>query len=154
MPYLRLLFLVFMMAVLLVSCSQTTPTPLATPTPPLSPQARAYLTAVLGIMQQHSVNRKKINWTTLRQQAFALADGAKTPADTYPAIESALELLGDHTASSLIRKQRSNWKRQRSPPMSNPMGNCWLTISATSSSLTFRDSSNKTKNNTHCSHKM
>ncbi len=96
MPYLRLLFLVFMMAVLLVSCSHTTPTPLATPTPPLSPQARAYLTAVLGIMQQHSVNRKKINWTTLRQQAFALADGAKTPADTYPAIESALELLGDH----------------------------------------------------------
>jgi carboxyl-terminal processing protease len=96
MRYLRLLLLVFMMAVLLVSCSQTTTTPPATPTLTLSPQARAYLTAALDIMQQHSVNRKKINWTWLRQQAFALADGAKTPADTYSAIEDALMLLGDH----------------------------------------------------------
>jgi carboxyl-terminal processing protease len=96
MRSLRLLFLVFMMAVLLVSCSQTTTVPTATPTPILSPQARAYLTTVLDIMQQHSVNRKKINWTTLRQETFGYAHGAKTPADTYLAIQYALVSLGDH----------------------------------------------------------
>jgi carboxyl-terminal processing protease len=96
MRYLRLLFLVFMLAVLLVSCSQTTTVPTATPTPILSPQARAYLTAALDIMQQHSVNRKKINWTTLRQQTFGYAHGAKTPADTYLAIQYALVSLGDN----------------------------------------------------------
>jgi len=48
----------------------------------LSSRAKVYLTAALDIMQQHSVNRKKINWTKLRQQTFAIAAGAKTPADT------------------------------------------------------------------------
>jgi C-terminal processing protease CtpA/Prc len=95
----RLLFLVLMMAVLLVSCGQMTPAPAATPTPALSPKARVYLTAALDIMQQHSVKRKKINWTALRQQTFAFAFGAETPADTYPAINYALVALGDHHSS-------------------------------------------------------
>lgn len=93
MHFFRLLFLVLMMAVLLVSCGQTTPAPAATPTPALSPKARAYLTAALDILQQHSVKRKNINWTTLRQQTFAFTFGAQTPADTYPAINYALAAL-------------------------------------------------------------
>ena len=96
MRYFRLLFLVLIMAGVLTSCGQTPTSPTLTPTPILSSQAKVYLTAALDIMQQHSVNRKKINWTTLRQQTFAIAAGAKTPADTYLAIQNALTELGDH----------------------------------------------------------
>jgi carboxyl-terminal processing protease len=92
----RFLFLVLIMAGALTSCGKLPTSPTLTPTPILSSQAEVYLTAALDIMQQHSVNRKKINWTTLRQQTFALAAGAKTPADTYAAIQLALTELGDH----------------------------------------------------------
>jgi carboxyl-terminal processing protease len=96
MRYFRFLFLVLIMAGVLTSCGQTPTSQTLTPTPILSSQAKAYLTAALDIMQKHSVNRKKINWTTLRQQTFAIAAGAKTPADTYSAIQNALTELGDH----------------------------------------------------------
>jgi carboxyl-terminal processing protease len=99
MRYFRFLLLVLIMAGVLTSCGQTSTSPTLTPTPILSSQAKVYLTAALDIMQQHSVNRKKINWTTLRQQAFALAAGSKTPADTHPAIRKALAELGDQHSS-------------------------------------------------------
>ncbi len=85
--------------VLLASCAQTTVSSASTPPPTLSPQARIYLTTALDIMQQHSVNRKKIDWTTLRRQTFALANGATTPEGTYLAIEAALAALNDHHSS-------------------------------------------------------
>jgi carboxyl-terminal processing protease len=56
----------------------------------------AYLNDVLDYIQEKSVRREHINWQTLRQEAFALAADAWTKAETYPAIERALELLGDH----------------------------------------------------------
>lgn len=55
-----------------------------------------YVTTALDIMQQHSVNRKKIDWTTLRRQTFALASGATAPVDTYAAINNALTSLNDN----------------------------------------------------------
>jgi C-terminal processing protease CtpA/Prc len=96
MRSIRFLFLVLIIAGVLTSCGQTSTSPTLTPTPILSSQAKAYLTAALDIMQQHSINRKNINWTTVRQQAFAVAAGAKTAADTYAAIQHALTELGDH----------------------------------------------------------
>ena len=110
----RLLLLVLMMAVLLVSCGQTTPARPGTPTPTLSAKARVYLTAALDIMQQHSVKRKKINWTALRQQTFAFTFGAQTPDETYPAINYALVALGDHH-SSLIEPE--DVKRLEAAPL-------------------------------------
>lgn len=96
MRHLRLLFIVLLAALFFSSCDQAIAPLSSTPTPTLSPQARAYLTQALDDMQQHSVNRKKINWTALRQEAFAEANHAKTPADTYSAIVLALSHLGDH----------------------------------------------------------
>jgi carboxyl-terminal processing protease len=107
MRYFRLLFLVLIMAGVLTSCGQMPTSPTLTPTPILSSQAKVYLTAALDIMQQHSVNRKKINWTNLRQQTFAFAFGAKTPADTYLAIRYALTALGDHH-SFFLEPQTAN----------------------------------------------
>lgn len=88
----RLLGLAFMLAVMLTSCSQTA-------TPPSSTslaRAHAYLATALDDMQRYSLHRKIINWTQVRQQAFAHAAGATTPAETYAAIQYALTALKDH----------------------------------------------------------
>jgi hypothetical protein len=53
------------------------------------------LNEALTIMQQHSINRHIIEWDGLRISVYALARGARTPADTYPAIRYALTLLYD-----------------------------------------------------------
>jgi carboxyl-terminal processing protease len=102
------LHLVFLLVVVsLASCAQTPTSPALIPTPTLSSQARTYLTEALDIMQQHSVNRTKINWTALRRQAFAYANGAKTPGDTYAAIQIALNALGDHHSSFTTPQQEN-----------------------------------------------
>lgn len=59
-------------------------------------EAIAYLNEVLDYIQEKSVRRQHIDWQALRQEASALAASAQTKAETYPAIERALGLLGDH----------------------------------------------------------
>jgi carboxyl-terminal processing protease len=55
-----------------------------------------YLHAIIVLMQQNSVNRLRIDWTSFANQVTAKAPNAKSIADTYPAIEFALGLLDDH----------------------------------------------------------
>ncbi len=47
-------------------------------------------------MQNRSINRKTIDWKSFRQQVNAKAQGAQTIAEIYPAIQLALNLLGDN----------------------------------------------------------
>lgn len=61
----------------------------------LSPQAREYLEGVLSLMERQSLRRQEIDWDDFRTEVLAAADGARSTADTYPAIRVALELLGD-----------------------------------------------------------
>lgn len=68
----------------------------------MSPEAMTYLNEALDYIQAHSVRREHIEWPALRQDVYALADQAQTPADTYPAIRRALALLGDR--HSLFRE--------------------------------------------------
>jgi hypothetical protein len=67
----------------------------AEPTGPPSEEARAYLDELIGLMQAHSINRLTIDWSALRERVFARAVGAETIQDTYPAIQVALDGLGD-----------------------------------------------------------
>jgi carboxyl-terminal processing protease len=46
-------------------------------------------------MEQHSINRRKIDWATLRTRAFERAVASQVPAETYMAIRLALMELGD-----------------------------------------------------------
>jgi C-terminal processing protease CtpA/Prc len=55
----------------------------------------AYLTSVLDHIQQHSIKRDVVDWAALRRDALELAAPAQTTAETYPAIQYALERLGD-----------------------------------------------------------
>ncbi|MFJ9846033.1 S41 family peptidase [Kitasatospora sp. NPDC101155] len=61
----------------------------------MSPEARTYLTTALDLMEQHSVLRHQVNWAQLRRRALNQAHGARTAADTYGVIASALNFLGD-----------------------------------------------------------
>jgi carboxyl-terminal processing protease len=84
--------------------------------PRMSARARAYLTTALDDLQQRALNRKRIGWTTVRRQAEQRAAGAKTPADTYPAIELALAKLDVHGHSMFLT--RSQYFAQKSTPIS------------------------------------
>ena len=46
-------------------------------------------------MQAHSINRLTIDWSAFRTKVFARATGAQSIADTYGAIQVALDALGD-----------------------------------------------------------
>ncbi|MFD2934896.1 S41 family peptidase [Spirosoma flavum] len=63
---------------------------------PLSATAQTYIDQLVAAMKANSINRKTINWVDFQQQVKAKAQGAKTIADTYPAIQVALTLLEDH----------------------------------------------------------
>jgi hypothetical protein len=56
--------------------------------------AAEYLQAALIWIQQNAMTRAKADWAQLRREAVARAAGAKTTADTYPAIRYALERAG------------------------------------------------------------
>lgn len=65
------------------------------PTGVPSEQARAYLAELIGLMQAHSINRQTIDWDAFRTKVFAAAGGAQSIPATYPAIQVALDALGD-----------------------------------------------------------
>ncbi|MEL1242653.1 S41 family peptidase [Flavobacterium sp. DGU11] len=76
-----------------------------------SPEVTAYIEEVVAILEKNSVNRKKIDWTELRQKVRQKAGDAKTIADTYPSIHYALKLLGDsHSYFAPITDQSEDTK--------------------------------------------
>lgn len=66
------------------------------PAQKISDAAVSYLNAALDIMQQRSINKYKVNWTVIRSAALQFAGTAQTATETYPAIRSALQQLGDN----------------------------------------------------------
>ena len=64
--------------------------------PGASPTASSYLSAVVQLMHDNSVNRLTIDWTAFSAQVYQRAVNAQTIVDTYPAITLALGLLNDH----------------------------------------------------------
>lgn len=61
-----------------------------------STEARDYLAEVMAIMENNSINKYIIDWSSFRSEVLSAANGAETIEDTYPGIERALELLGDN----------------------------------------------------------
>lgn len=82
----------FGVAVAATGCTSRSHDPVATD---MSPSARTYLSQALNIMEKHSLLRRKVDWSDLRSRAFSQARGAQKRADTYGAIHSALNALGD-----------------------------------------------------------
>ena len=67
----------------------------AGPTGAPSAPAAAYVEELIGLMRAHSINRLTIDWSAFRTRVFAQAAGAQSIRDTYPAIQVALDALGD-----------------------------------------------------------
>lgn len=65
----------------------------------MSQVASTYLNSVIAVMQANSMNRNKIDWPALRNQAFGAVSTAQTITDTYPGIQSALKNLADGHSS-------------------------------------------------------
>ena len=83
----------WLLAALMASgCTDAGP---AEPDGSLSLVAHTYLDGALTVMELNSVRRYEIDWPVFREETFAEAAGAETTADTYPAIEGALERIGD-----------------------------------------------------------
>jgi hypothetical protein len=58
--------------------------------------AAGFLNTMVDTMQAHSVNRHVIDWTSFRSTVLSAAAGATSITATYPAVSTALGLLGDH----------------------------------------------------------
>ena len=67
----------------------------AAPTGTLSPLAHAYLNELIALMEAHSINRLTIDWNTFRASVVTAAGAAQSVRETFPAIRTALMLLGD-----------------------------------------------------------
>lgn len=79
----------------------------------MNQEAKAYLNEALDILQQHSVHRERIAWPSLRQEVTTLVAHAQTPSETYPAIEMALQRLGDHHSLFLDPERKRWWQQGR-----------------------------------------
>lgn len=85
-----------LLAALLMACSASdTPTAPTGPVDSLSAGA-IYVTAMMSVMQEHSINRKTINWSSFRTQVLAAVPAGANVSATFPAIRVALTLLGDN----------------------------------------------------------
>ncbi len=65
------------------------------PSGTISPLAHAYLDELIAIMEAHSVNRLRIDWNAFRTSVVTAAGAAQSVEGTFPAIRTALMLLGD-----------------------------------------------------------
>ena len=79
------------------SAAPTAPTPSSATT--LSTVARTYLDQLLTLMQQASINRLTIDWTSFRNRVMTAAGAAQTIEELLPAIRVAIELLADGHSS-------------------------------------------------------
>jgi carboxyl-terminal processing protease len=94
--------LVVVAVVVTTSCGSPSSPIAPTPTPPaatISALATSYLNQVIGIMQANSNKRLTIDWTAFRNTVMSEAGAAQTVVDLYPAIRTALRLLGDGHSS-------------------------------------------------------
>jgi len=60
-----------------------------------SPEAKAYLNDFLEIVESEAMMREQVDWPQMRKDLRSLTRGAKTTADTYPAIRFCLSALQD-----------------------------------------------------------
>lgn len=78
--------------------SAQAPAPVASPPAAMAPDAKAYLDRAIALFRENHIDSSKMDWQALTQKAYAAAAGAKTSADTYPAIRLIIKELGEkHT---------------------------------------------------------
>src|SRR5438093_4136378 len=86
---------VILAVLILVGCSGH---PIAPTSGAISPTVSSYLSEMIAIMEANAIFRDRIDWNGLREKVFQKAKewGAQNITEAYPAIQTALGLLGDH----------------------------------------------------------
>lgn len=64
--------------------------------PTIAAPARLVLDSAIAIVRTHALWRDTVTWTVVEPRVRALAAGAETGNDVYPAIRALLASLGDH----------------------------------------------------------
>jgi C-terminal processing protease CtpA/Prc len=89
----------------------------------MSPEAAAELRAAIDFLKTHHMNRDKVDWPAVEAHAFEMARDAKTPAETYPAINYVIARLGEkHTFLISAASMKANLTDLRSASNAVPPG--------------------------------
>jgi hypothetical protein len=86
--------------------------PVASPASPessMSPVARRYLDNALHILQTNAIDRHRVDWAAQTRRAYRLAAGARLPVDTYPAIQQAIDALGNPHTFFFWPSEAADW---------------------------------------------
>lgn len=70
--------------------------PLVAASTPLAPLAQRVLDSAFTIVREHALWRDTVTWSVVEPRVRAVAAGAETTAEVYPAIRLLLTSLGDH----------------------------------------------------------
>ncbi len=70
----------------------------------------SYLNEAFDIMEKHALYRDSVNWPELRTRAAKKASAAKSCADCYPALISAISSLGDHHSFFMPADASQKWQ--------------------------------------------
>ncbi len=70
----------------------------------------SYLKEAFDIMEKHALYRDSVDWPVLRERAAKKAGAAKSYADCYPALISAISSLGDHHSFLLPADDSKKWE--------------------------------------------
>lgn len=78
-----------------------------------SPQT--YLNKAIDVLEHNSINRDSIDWVKFRNEVLEKGKEAESIKDTYPAIQYALGLLGDHHSFLMTPEQSKTFVDQKVP---------------------------------------
>ena len=83
--------------------------------PDPSTDPAAYLDNALDIIQENALYRDKVDWAVTRKQAHAMIKDATDVEATHPAIQFALNALGDNHSFVMTKDQMKDWRSGPDP---------------------------------------
>ena len=86
----------------------------------MAPEARAYLDRAIELFREMHINASKMNWPQLSEEAYRTAAGAKSTADTYPAIKLIIKELGEKHTSFADPDQAKAWETGQASGKATP----------------------------------
>jgi len=76
----------------------------------LAPDAQRELDSAIATVRRVAYWRDTVSWPLVEADVHAIAGGARSAAETYPAIRELLSRLGDHHSFLMPAQQSSQWQ--------------------------------------------
>ena len=78
-------------------------------------EPKKYLTEVLKIVEEHSINKDSVNFRKIKKSAFSKLSSTSSIEDCYPIVKSILKALGDNHSSFKTKAQINKWRSPIKP---------------------------------------